>query len=290
MNSVSGMAPDTAEIYLEPREAQARASVSSFYAGMRLLPKAEREAMFAIYAFSRAVDDIADEGHDSRTARHAALDAWRRDIEQVFAGSSPARAAYLVPVVRRYGLREEDFFAVIDGMDMDVAENIRAPNLAKLDLYCDRVASAVGRLSVKIFGMADGPGFELAHHLGRALQLTNVLRDLDEDASVGRLYMPHEFLTEAGIAGRDPATVIADAAIDKACRMLASLAHEHYAKAGLVLRSRPKGLLRAPRLMGAVYAQILGKMEDEGWAPPRRRIRIGRGRLLLTVLRHGLAG
>jgi len=284
------MATGSGEVFLEPREAQMRASGSSFYAGMRLLPKAEREAMFAIYAFSRAVDDIADEGHDSRTARQAALDEWRRDIGRIYAGSSRVHAAYLVPVVRRYGLREEDFFAVIDGMAMDVAENILAPDLAKLDLYCDRVASAVGRLSVKVFGMTDGSGFKLAHHLGRALQLTNVLRDLDEDASVGRLYMPQEFLAEAGVMGRDPITVIADPAIDKACRMLASLAREQYAKAASVLRSRPKGLLRAPRLMGAVYSQVLDKMEEEGWAPPRRRVRIGRGRLLLTVLRHGLAG
>jgi phytoene synthase len=138
--------------------------------------------------------------------------------------------------------------------------------------------------------MEDKPGFELAHHLGRALQLTNVLRDLDEDAAVGRLYLPQEFLMQAGVAAREPATVIADSRIDKACRMVASMAHEHYAKAGLIMRSRPKGLLLAPRLMGAVYGQILGEMEKKGWAPPRRRVRIGRGRLLLTLLRHGLAG
>jgi phytoene synthase len=173
---------------------------------------------------------------------------------------------------------------------MDVSENICAPDLAKLDLYCDRVASAVGRLSVKVFGMADGPGFELAHHLGRALQLTNVLRDLDEDASVGRLYLPREFLDQAGIASHDPLAIIAHSAIDKACRMLGRVAHEHYAKAEHILRARPAGLLRAPRLMSAVYAQILAKMENESWAPPRRRVRIGRGRLLLTVLRYGLAG
>jgi phytoene synthase len=289
MSGASGKT-GTAEVFLEPREAQARASGSSFYAGMRLLPPAERAAMFAIYAFSRAVDDIADEGHDSRTARHAALEDWRRDIEQIYSGALSSRAAFLAPVVRRYGLRKEDFLAVIDGMDMDVAEDICAPSLAKLDLYCERVASAVGRLSVKVFGMADGPGFDLAHHLGRALQLTNVLRDLDEDASVGRLYLPQEFLVQAGISGRDPAATIADSAIDTACRMTARVAYEHYAQAGHILRARPAGLLRAPRLMSAVYAQILGKMESEGWVPPRRRVRIGRGRLLLTVLRLGLAG
>ena len=86
-------------------------------------------------------------------------------------------------------------------MEMDVAADIRAPDLATLDLYCDRVAVAVGRLSTRVFGMEEAPGGELAHHLGRALQLTNILRDLDEDAAIGRLYLPRELLVQAGIAG-----------------------------------------------------------------------------------------
>ncbi|HEY4265051.1 MAG TPA: squalene/phytoene synthase family protein, partial [Micropepsaceae bacterium] len=222
MSGASGVQAGGPQSGFDPRAAQTRASGSSFYAGMRLLPKAERDAMFAIYAFSRAVDDIADEGHDSRASRHAALDDWRRDIEQLYAGSPTKRVEFLVPVVRVYGLRKEDFLAIIDGMDMDVAEDIRAPDLAMLDLYCDRVASAVGRLSVKIFGMDDAPGFKLAHHLGRALQITNILRDLDEDAAAGRLYLPREFLAEAGIGARDPSAVIANTWIDRACRRLAA--------------------------------------------------------------------
>ena len=96
-------------------------------------------------------------------------------------------------------MRREDFHAVIDGMAMDVAADIRAPDLATLDLYCDRVASAVGRLSIKVFGMTETEGFLLAHHLGRALQLTNILRDIDEDAGIGRLYLPRENLEAAGV-------------------------------------------------------------------------------------------
>jgi phytoene synthase len=284
------MASGAAETAFDPQEAQARASGSSFYAGMRLLPKAQREAMFAIYAFSRAVDDIADEETGNRPARHAALEEWRQDIERLYAGAASARAEFLAPVVKSYGLRKEDFFAVIDGMDMDVAEDIRAPDSATLDLYCDRVASAVGRLSIKVFGMAEEPGFELAHHLGRALQLTNILRDLDEDAAVGRLYLPREFLTEAGIAGNDPSAVIANPAVHAACRRVAERAHAHYAAAERVLHTRPKGLLRAPNLMRAVYSEILTKMEQAGWAPPRQRVRIGRGRLLLLVLQNSLTG
>ena len=98
-----------------------------------------------------------------------------------------------------------DFLAIIDGMDMDVAADIRAPDWATLDLYCDRVASAVGRLSTRIFGLEARDGEPLAEHLGRALQLTNILRDLDEDRELGRLYLPREALDKAGIGDSDPA-------------------------------------------------------------------------------------
>lgn len=269
---------------------KARAQGSSFYAAMRLMPTLEREAMFAIYAFSRAVDDIADDAARARDARVAALESWRDDIEALYAGSVRPRAAFLAPAVTRYGLRKEDFLALIDGMAMDVAEGIRAPDLATLDLYCDRVASAVGRLSIKVFHMDEEPGFALAHHLGRALQLTNILRDIDEDAAAGRLYLPREGLTEAGIESRDPVAVVADPGIDHACRSLARRAQEHYRAAEDVLRARPRGLLRAPRLMGAVYRRILTRMEQVSWAAPRRRVRIGRASLLLIVLRYGLIG
>jgi phytoene synthase len=187
-------------------------------------------------------------------------------------------------------LRKEDFLTVIDGMDMDVAEDIRAPSLETLDLYCERVASAVGRLSIKIFGMEERPGFQLAHHLGRALQLTNILRDLDEDARIGRLYLPREYCEQVRLAVRDPKQAVADPAIDSVCRKVARLAHEHFEAATRVLRARPKGSLRAPRLMAAVYSEILREMERQGWAPPRRRVSLSRPRLAGIVLAHGLIG
>src|SRR4051794_15756056 len=202
----------------EVRAIEQKAQGSSFYAAMKLMAKPEREAMFAIYAFCRAVDDIADDGIGTREERHAALNAWRADLESLYSGGPAGRAAFLADAIRRYGLRKEDFLTVIDGMDMDVAEDIRGPSLETLDAYCERVASAVGRLSTKVFGMEDGPGFELAHHLGRALQLTNILRDLDEDAGMERLYLPGEYLREAGVDANEPRQVIANPAIDHACR------------------------------------------------------------------------
>ena len=197
---------------------------------------------------------------------------------------------FLSEPVADFHLQEDDFLAVIDGMAMDVGPPIRGPDFATFDLYCDRVASAVGRLSVRVFGMEAHHGRQLAHHLGRALQFTNVLRDLDEDAAMGRLYLPAEALAAAGIEARDPAEVIADPRVDTACRWLATRAHEHYRKADYLMKSGVKGRLRAPRLMGAVYSTILRGMERAGWAAPRSRVSLGKGSLIWLVIRHGLAG
>jgi len=273
---------------IEREAAAQKASVSSFYAAMRLLPREGREAMYAIYAFCRAVDDIADDGTQSRVVRGNELEVWRDNIEAVYQGGPSLRAAFLEPAILRYRLRKMDFLALIDGMEMDVTEDIRAPDLATLDLYCDRVASAVGRLSIKAFGMEEEPGFRLAHHLGRALQLTNMLRDLDEDAALGRLYLPRELLEKASVAVRDPVDVLATPAIDAACRGVAQIAWHHYREADDVLRRRPPGNLRAPRMMSAVYASLLTKMEGQGWSPPRARVRVAKSRLFWIFLRHGL--
>ncbi len=263
----------------------AQAGGSSFYAGMRLLPKAEREAMYAIYAFCRAVDDIADDQQGDPAGRAAALDQWRRDLDALYAGGDAGQARIVAEAVERFALDRADFEAVIDGMAMDVARDIRWPTIDELDLYCDRVASAVGRLSVRVFGMPRAPGIELAHHLGRALQLTNILRDIDEDAAIGRVYLPIEALQGAGITPTNPTAVAADPRIDQAVRPLAARARDHYRAADAILAARPAGHLLAPRLMEAVYAKLLTRMETVGWAPPRQRVRVSKPALLWTVAR-----
>jgi phytoene synthase len=265
-----------------------QASGSSFYAAMRLLPPAERSAMFAIYAFCRLVDDVADEPGPTTEERRAELNAWRADLTGLYAGAPPERIRFLAESVSRFSLKQDDLLAIVDGMEMDVDGPIVAPTYEQLDLYCDRVASAVGRLSVRIFGMPEAEGLELAFHLGRALQLTNILRDIDEDAEMGRLYLPAEALAAAGIQSVDPLAVVADRRVDAACRWTAKRAHTHYAKADAVLKARPGGRIRSPRLMRQVYSEILQAMETEGWAPPRRRISLAKMRLLWIVLRHGL--
>jgi phytoene synthase len=266
------------------------ASRSSFYAGMRVLPKAERQAMFAVYEFCRIVDDIADDQQGERAQRRAQLDQWRRDLDALYAGGDAGQAAFLAEAVHRFGLDRADFEAVIDGMATDVERDVRWPTEAELDLYCDRVASAVGRLSVRIFGMEREPGLVLAHHLGRALQYTNILRDIDEDAAIGRVYLPAEALTGAGIALTTPAQVVADPRIDPVAHAIAGKAHVHYREAGAILARRPRGHLIAPRLMEIAYARLLRQMEKQGWAMPRTRVRTNKLALIATVIRLMVIG
>jgi presqualene diphosphate synthase len=262
-----------------------RASRSSFYLGMRILPPAQREAMFEIYSFCRAVDDIADDP-GPRETRRAQLVQWRADIDAVYRGAAPPQLAGLATAVGTFSLQREDFIAIIDGMEMDVVADIRAPDRPTLDLYCDRVACAVGRLSVRVFGMDADNGRALADHLGRALQLTNILRDLDEDASLGRLYLPREVLRARGITATDPREVLAQPAIGEACADIVELAKKHFGEADEIMARCPRRVVRAPRIMGRAYRVILEALVARGFVAPRAAIRLPRLKLVGIVVRN----
>jgi hydroxysqualene synthase len=264
-----------------------RASGSSFYSAMRILPRERRDAMLQIYGFCRAVDDIADEGGE-REVRLAALDRWRCELDAVFAGRTPHHLQGLAMSIHRFDLDKRDFHSVIDGMEMDVREDICAPDLSTLDLYCDRVASAVGRLSVKVFGVDGADGAGLAHHLGRALQLTNILRDLDEDASIGRLYLPREALELAEIEISEPHSVLAHRHIGIACEHIAAMARDHYAQSYAIMNRALRRAVRAPRIMADVYSSVLDALCARGWTVPRTKISVPRTQLARIILRHAV--
>ena len=264
-----------------------RPSGSSFYAAMRILPRARREAIFEIYGFCRAVDDVAD-AHGPREPRLAALAQWRADVHALYAGEPPARLRGLVEPVRCYDLSREDFLAIIAGMEMDVTADIRAPDFSTLDLYCDRVASAVGRLCVNVFGMEAEAGTALAHQLGRALQLTNILRDLDEDAARGRLYLPREALEAAGIRIDDPALVLMHPALGAACAPVIERAKNHFRAADAIMDRSPRGAIRAPRIMAEAYKRILTRLVERGFSAPRVPVRLNKPLLLWILIRHAL--
>jgi presqualene diphosphate synthase len=261
------------------------ASGSSFYAAMRILPQEQREAMFQIYSFCRQVDDIAD-SDGPRDERLAALQQWRDDIDALYQGHPPARLRDYVASVQRFALEREDFLAIVDGMEMDVPQDIRAPDLATLDLYCDRVASAVGRLSVRVFGLPKEDGIQLAHHLGRALQLTNILRDIDEDAGIGRLYLPKEGLIEAGITSTDPLPVAADPRLPKVCSPLVERAREHFARSDEIMARNSRRTVRAPRVMSKYYGAILELLVARGFVNPRTPVRLNKMARIAILLRY----
>jgi squalene synthase HpnD len=275
----------------DPR-AEIRARVASastsFYWAMRLLPEARREAMFAIYAFCREVDDIADSS-DAPAAKRARLALWRREIDAVYAGHpQQPLSRLLAEAATAYLLRREDFLAIIDGMEMDAVADIRAPSLAELDLYCDRVASAVGRLSVRIFGTDIPAADRVAAALGRALQLTNILRDLAEDAARGRLYLPRELLLAEDIAETDPALVLRHPRLAAVCERLAGVAESRFAEAQAEMRSCPRRAMRPAAAMGAVYHAILTRLRRRGWKDLDREVKLPAALKLWLALRHGL--
>ena len=263
------------------------AASSSFYLGMRILPKEQREAMYAVYAFCRAVDDIAD-AERPEGDRSAALQSWRTDIDALYRGEVRPATSGLAPFVEPFRLQQQSFHDVIDGMDMDVVSTVVAPDWTTLNLYCDRVASAVGRLSARIFGLPDADADRLAHHLGLALQLTNILRDIDEDAAIGRLYLPSEELRRSGMTDLSPVAVLAHPGLPQACAAVAVTAREHFNAADAVMSRQPRRIVRAPRIMEAAYRSVLDRVVRRGFAAPRAPVRTGKLRVLLAALRYGL--
>ena len=265
-----------------------RRSGSSFAGAMRVLPAEKRDAMFAIYAFCREVDDIADEPAplDEKIFR---LGQWRGEIERLFAGRprTPIAVALAGPV-ERFSLRKEDFRAVIDGMEMDAVDGMRIADMAELELYCDRVASAVGRLSCRVFEIDDEHGEMLARTLGQALQLTNILRDLDEDTERDRLYLPADLLHAHGITQSAPAAALADPAIGGVCEIVADIARRRFEEAAATMADCPRERIRPAMIMMQAYQRVLIRLMRRGWADWRVPVGLSRLEKLWIVLRYGM--
>ncbi|MCY4395643.1 MAG: presqualene diphosphate synthase HpnD [Rhodospirillaceae bacterium] len=265
-----------------------QASGTTFLAAMKILPEDRRTAMYAIYAFCREVDDIADAATPA-AEKIGRLKNWRREVDRVYRGDPQIMTLRaLVRPVRQFNLEKDDFLAIIDGMEMDALEDIRGPSLAMLDTYCDRVASAVGRLSVRAFGAEEERARRVAHHLGRALQLTNILRDLDEDARRGRLYLPAELIDAQGLDSRDPYTVLGHAALPAICTEVARMARQHYRMALQHMRRCRRGPMRPARMMMMGYSALLAAMERRGWRHYAEPVSLSRPRKLWIAVRYGL--
>lgn len=261
---------------------------TSFYWAMRLLPAERRDAMFAVYAFCREVDDIAD-GELPVEEKRVGLDEWRAEIARIFEGepeSTVGRA--LAAATRDYGLDRADMEAIVDGMEMDATGEALAPDMQTLITYCNRVASAVGLLSIKVFGDDSEDARRGAVALGHALQLTNILRDVVDDAARGRLYLPRELLLEYGIAATNPAEVIDNQVVSAVCDELAEVAANRFAEARKSFKTCNRKALKPAFAMMDVYRLLLRRMQARGWTRLDKRVRIGPLAKLWIALKHML--
>jgi phytoene synthase len=280
---MAGVAPNADELEVERI---VKRSGTSFYQGMKILPEPRRRAMWAIYAFCRVVDDIADEPAPDEE-KQAGLNEWRGRIAQLYAGNAtdPITRCLLQPVAD-YKLHQADFRAVIDGMEMD-SRAIVAPDWETLDLYCDRVAAAVGRLSVRAFGDASSQADEVAWALGRALQFTNILRDLKEDAARGRLYLPANWLAAAHIDPADPAAAVKHREIGQVCERMAAQAHRYYSMAEAAMTHCNRTAMRPARIMAVTYRGVLKRLEKRGWRDLDTPVHVPKPVKLWFLLRYG---
>jgi phytoene synthase len=265
-----------------------RSSGTSFYYSFLLLPRDKRQAIYAIYAFCRACDDVAD-GAGEVDARLAALAGWRRELDRCYAGapSHPITAA-LLPAIRRYALPREQFEGILDGVTSDVTTR-RYRDFAELRRYCFQVASRVGLLCIEVFGYRRPETRRYAEELGLAFQLTNILRDLGADAALGRLYLPLEDLARHGVAEEDLLQGRMTPRVVELLRFQAGRAREHYLSAERLLPAADRSSLFPARIMAAIYQGVLTEIERMGYDVFRRRAGLGAARKLGIALKIFIA-
>lgn len=239
---------------------KAAASGSSFYYSFLFLPKPKRDAITALYAFCREVDDIADECTDVQIAR-TKLNWWRQEIHKLYhhQPEHPVTQA-LQPAVETFGLAEEHFLEIIDGMEMDCDQN-RYHDFKELQLYCYRVASVVGLLSAQIFGYKNRNTQKFAHDLGMALQLTNIIRDVGEDARRGRIYLPLDELKKAGITENDVIYGKTSPQMQALLDFQIERAESFYDKALKQLPPEDRHSQRTGLIMAAIYRTLLREIK-----------------------------
>jgi len=258
------MTPDE---YCQKRAAQ---SGSSFYYSFMFLPPPRRRAITALYAFCREVDDVVDEVTDPSVA-HAKLVWWRTETAAIFNGTPKHPVALaLVPVVREFGLPEANLQTVIDGMALDL-EQTRYLDFATLELYCHRVAGVVGLMSARIFGYSDPATLDYARDLGIAFQLTNICRDVGEDARRGRVYLPQEDLTRFGVAPSSLLRAEYTAPFKELMAFEVERARAWYARALAQLPTADRRAQRTGLIMAAIYQTVLEEIKRDGYRVLDRR-------------------
>ncbi|ENO90311.1 presqualene diphosphate synthase HpnD [Thauera linaloolentis] len=249
---------------------KAARSGSSFYYSFMFLPPERRRAITALYAFCREVDDVVDECHDPSLAQ-AKLEWWRKEVACAWAGNPTHPVGHaLKDVLARFALPQEQLLEIIDGMAMDLSQT-RYLDFKGLQLYCYRVASVVGLLAAEIFGYQDRQTLKYAHDLGLAFQLTNIIRDVGEDARRGRIYLPIDDLQRFGVPAKDILEARHSAAFRDLMAFQAERAEAFYDQAFAQLPRVDRKSQRPGLVMAAIYRTLLREIAADGFQVLDRR-------------------
>ncbi len=250
---------------------KAAASGSSFYNSFRFLPKDKRRAITALYAFCREVDDVVDECSDANVAR-TTLNWWRNEVAAIYSGRPQHPVAIaLVPIVKQYNMAQEHLLEIIDGMEMDL-DQPRYADFKALQLYCYRVASVVGLLTVEIFGYTDRQTLKYAHDLGIAFQLTNIIRDVGEDARRNRIYLPMDELQQFGVPAADILNSRETENFQKLMAFQIERARQYYRQALEHLPAVDRKSQRTGLIMAAIYQATLDEVVSSGCHVLKERV------------------
>jgi len=267
-----------------------RKSASNLALAFVLLPKAKREGMSALYAFCREVDDVADDESLPVPQRREQLAAWRADVRRACGTDTPQFTVNreLQPVIHEYHLAYEHFDALLQGVEMDL-DIKRYPDYDQLELYCYRVASVVGLLSIEVFGYQNSACRDYAVCLGKALQLTNILRDVRSDAERGRVYLPLSELARFKVSPEEILRLEYSPRFFELANSVAQRARHFYRLAHKTLPPGDRRSMVAAELMGAVYWRLLRKLEQQRFNVFGPELtRLNKGQKALLILRSWL--
>lgn len=275
------MSPDQ---YCESKVAE---SGSNLTAAFKILDPERRAAINALYAFCREVDDVVDECSEPQLAA-IKLSWWKTELDRLFQGQAqhPVSKA-LAARMKDYGLPQESFQEIIAGVEMDLTQN-RYASWSDLDLYCDRVAGAVGLLSARIFGTVSPATLDYAITLGRALQYTNIIRDVGDDARKGRIYLPAEAMQQAGLDAGSILRFEHSPALSQLLHDMAGRAHQLYDKAIATLPAAERRAQRPGLMMAAIYRDLLRLLESESFQIMHQRISVAPARKLWLAWRTAI--
>lgn len=258
----------TSDQYCQQRTA---ASGSSFYYSFMFLPPEQRQAITALYAFCREIDDVVDECTDQGVAS-LKLNWWREELDRIYAGNGQHPVAEaLKTAIDRYHLAKENLAEIIDGMAMDL-HHVRYQNFKELNLYCYRVASVVGLLAAEIFGYQDRHTLKYAHQLGLAFQLTNILRDVREDAMRDRIYLPLDELARFGVTEQDILSGTQTPQVTELMKFQAQRIKEFYQQAFAQLPAQDRYNQRSGLIMAEIYMATLNEIADDNFQVLTHRI------------------